>query len=169
MSSILTFSALAALATVATIPGCSAAADDNSLPLVVEVPVSVTQLPFTRLLSAPTSGFTEPAQLVIRDLNALNATWIVLHQGVALTPVPPVDLSQKMVVVLALGPRNVGGYAIHFDSITVQANLATVHYTVNTPGLDCISAPVLASPVDVVVVPRFDLVGFDAITLLQQC
>jgi hypothetical protein len=169
MSSLLTFSALAALATVATVPGCSAAADDNSLPLVVAVPVSVTQLPFTRLLSAPTSGFTEPAQLVIRDLNALNATWIIVNQGVALTPVPSVDLSEKMVVVLALGARQTGGYAIHFDSITVQADIAIVHYTINTPGLNCVSVQTLTSPVDVVVVPRFELVRFDAITLLQQC
>jgi hypothetical protein len=168
MSSLLTFSALVALATVATVPGCSAA-DDNSLPLVVAVPVPAAQLPFTRLLSAPTSGFTEPAQLVIRDLNGFNATWITLHQGVALTPIPSVDFSQTMVVVLALGPRQTGGFAIHFDSITVQADIAIVHYTINTPGLDCISAPVLTSPVDVVVVPRFELTRFDAITLLQQC
>jgi hypothetical protein len=106
---------------------------------------------------------------VIRDLNGFNATWITLHQGVALTPVPSVDFSQNMVVVLALGPRNAGGYAIHFDSITVEVDIAVVHYTVNTPGLNCVSAPVLTSPVDVVVVPRFELVRFDAITLLQQC
>jgi hypothetical protein len=171
MSSFRTLSALAALVAVASVHGCSAAADGFNLPLVIGTGLSSsTQLPFTRVLSTVTSGFSVPVDVVIRDQAALDAAWHTLFLGVAGSPIPTVDFTQKMVVLLALGPRETGGYAIHFDSIGVQAGLPIVSYTVNTPGLNCVSVQFLTSPVDVVLVPRVDgQTRFDARTILQEC
>jgi hypothetical protein len=71
--------------------------------------------PFTRLLSATTSGFSEPAELPLRDQTALAAAWRTIHNGVPGNEPPAVNFAQKMVIVLALGQRNTGGYAIRFD------------------------------------------------------
>jgi hypothetical protein len=54
--------------------------------------------------------------------------------------------------------------------MAVEAGIAVVRYTVNTPGLDCVTTEVLTSPVDVVVVPRVEgRIMFDPTTLLQKC
>ena len=170
MPSLLTLSVVAAVAAVASIPGCSTPADGSILPFVVGTRVTPSQEPFTRLFASATSGFTEPAAVVLRDEAALSAVWRTIFEGTPLVPVPTVDFAQKMVVLLALGPRNADGYTIHFDSMTVQAGMAVIGYTVNTPGLDCIPSQVVTSPVELVVVPRVDgRARFDATTLLKQC
>jgi hypothetical protein len=124
----------------------------------------------TRLHSAVTSGFTEPAELVLRDRAALESAWRTLHDGIAGNPVPTVDLSTRMVVLVALGPRNTGGHAIHVDSVTADGSRATVHYTATSPGPACMTAQMLTSPVDAVSAPRADgPVRFERRNVVQQC
>src|SRR4029078_8211700 len=84
--------------------------------------------PFTRLLSATTSGFYEAAILVLRDETAFAGAWRTVHNGIAGNQPPAVNFAQKMVIMLALGQRNTGGFAIRFDSIKVEATGYYVRY-----------------------------------------
>ena len=114
--------------------------------------------PFTRVKSAMTSGFTEPTELVVRDQQSLVDAWSTLSNGIAGNPAPTIDLTRKTVVILALGTRNSGGYAIKSDSVAAEGGNATVFYTVTTPGPDCMTSQIQTSPVDII---SFDRVRGD--------
>ena len=159
----------AAFFALAGIHGCATASDDP-VPSLVGGKVISSSEPFTRLTSAITSGFTEPAELVVRDPAALATAWRTLHNGVPGNPAPTVDFAQKMVVLVALGQRNTGGYAIRFDSMTVEGGIPVMRYTVTSPGASCMTTQMVTSPVDVVVVRRVDgQAQFAAVKVVQDC
>jgi hypothetical protein len=151
--------------------GCTAAKDDPNFPSIAGAGVSTTSAePFTRLLSATTSGFTEPAELVLRDQTAFANAWRTVHNGIPGNPAPAVDFTQKMVVLVALGQRNTGGFSIQFDSLTVASGIARVRYTVTSPGNSCMTTQSLTSPVDIVVVRRLDgQPQFEARSVVKEC
>jgi hypothetical protein len=156
---------------VAGADGCTAAADDPNFPSVAGAGVSRSSAePFTRLLSATTSGYTESAELVLRDKAAFAAAWNTVHNGIPGNPAPTVDFGQKMVVLVALGQRNTGGFSVSFDSMTVEAGTPRVRYTVTSPGASCMTAQVLTSPVDIVVVRRVEAQAqFIARPVVKEC
>lgn len=150
-------SLLAILALSTGAPGCTQAPDGGSaVPSAATTAGASMSQPFTRLLSATTSGFTEPAETVVREASTLASAWRTLHDGVPGNPPPSVDLVTRTVVVLALGPRNTGGYAVRTDSVTAEGTGATVHYTVTSPGPDCMTAQMLSSPVEIISFARAD-------------
>jgi hypothetical protein len=116
--------------------------------------MSSGQQSFTTLLSAATSSFTEPAELVVRDAAGLASLWSGVHGGRPGNPPPQVDFSRSSVVVLALGARRTAGYSVRLDSISGGEDGAVAHYTELPPGAGCVSAQVLTSPVQIVRVPR---------------
>jgi len=108
--------------------------------------------------------------MVLRTDAGLAGAWRTLHNGVPGNPPPAVDLTRKMVVLLALGPRNTGGFDIRVDSISAEGAGAVVRYTVTSPGPTCMNTQALTSPVDVVSVPRVDgQIRFDARRVVQPC
>src|SRR5205085_3863327 len=129
---------------------------------------SPSQQSFTRLLSVITSGYTEQAAVVVRDQAGVVTAWRTINNGVPGNPPPNVDLSKQMVVVLALGERNTGGYQIKFDAMTVETGGAVIQYTTTSPAPECGNTQMVTSPVDVVSVPRVDgEIRFDHRTVIQ--
>ena len=124
----------------------------------------------TRIHSATTSGFTGPEQLVLRDPAAWQAAWSRLHEGMVAPPLPAVDFTREMVVLLALGERSSGGYQIRFDGITVAGANATVRFTITEPGTGCMTTQAMTAPVDIVRVPRAaGTVRFEPTTARSNC
>ena len=160
-----------ALAIVAVASGCNSTTDGSfsSSNAGTAVRTAIAQ-PFTRILGANTSGFTEAVEAVLRDQAALQSAWRTLHDGVPGNPPPALDLASTMVVVLALGPRNTAGYGIRADSVTSSAENLTVHYTVTSPGPGCMNAQMMTSPVDVISIARASgQVRFIRETVIKQC
>ena len=112
--------------------------------------VMQSSIPFARVKSALTSGYTEPAELVVRDQKSLNDAWSTLSNGVAGNPAPTINLTRTSIVIVALGTRNTGGYDIKTDAVETEGNNVIVHYTVTTPGPDCMTSQMQTSPVDVI-------------------
>ena len=110
--------------------------------------------PFTRVASAMVSGFSEAAEMVLRDQAAVSNAWSTLANGVAGNPSPHVDFARTILVLIALGPRSTGGHGIHADSVVASGNDVVVHYTVTTPGRDCMTTQMMTSPVDVISIDR---------------
>ena len=108
---------------------------------------------FTVLLSAPTSGFDESEELVVRDAQALGAAWRTATSGVAGNPAPDVDLLREMVVVLAIGSRRTGGYTLEVTGVSVAKTGAVVRYSVTSPGSGCMTTQMMTSPVLIVRMP----------------
>jgi hypothetical protein len=133
--------------------------------------VSAGNQAYTRLYSGPTSGFSEPAELVIRDAAAFEQVFAsAMGEDMLVPPVPDVRFAREMVIVLALGQRNTGGYGIRFDGITADGTGATVRYTTTSPGPNCMTTQMLTSPVEIVSVPRVEgPVRFDARRVVEPC
>ena len=124
----------------------------------------------TRLASATTSGFTEPAELVLRDAPALAEAWRTLHGGIPAESPPAVDLARDMVVLVALGERSSGGHAVRVDGVSPAGDGATVRYTATRPGASCMTTMEITSPVDAVRVPRVDgAVRFERRDVVREC
>lgn len=152
------------------VPGCNQPAPTSASPPNAANVTSTQQQPYTRIMSAPTSGFTEGENLVLRNDSDLAAAWKTVHAGIPGNPAPTVDLSRNMVVLLALGQRNTGGYTVRFDSLTSEGSGAVVHYTVTSPGPGCMTTQMITSPIDVVSVPRADgTIRFDKSDVTDRC
>jgi hypothetical protein len=143
-----------ALLAVLAMPPARCAGHDPRADSGDERPMASEQQPASRSWRAVTSGFAEPAELVVRDSAALAALWSTLNGGRLGNPPPEVDFSRHSVVVLALGPRRTAGFSVRFDDVEREENGAVVRYTVTRPGPGCMTAQMITSPVEVVRVPR---------------
>ena len=162
--------ALTLVVALAGFGACGPASQAPSSSTVPGVDVTSEQQSHTRLLSMPTSGYAESAELVLRDAAAFAAAWRTLHQGIPGNPPPAIDFARRMVVLLALGQRNTGGHGIRFDAIVASGAGATVRYTVTSPGAGCMTTQAITSPVDVVSVPRVDgEIRFERRSVVQEC
>ncbi|MGI8546923.1 MAG: protease complex subunit PrcB family protein [Gemmatimonadaceae bacterium] len=158
-----------ATALVLAIPGCGQPAPTSSLPPNA-ANVTSAQQPYTRIMSAPTSGFTESENLVLKTDAGLASAWKTVHAGIPGNPAPAIDMAHNMVVLIALGQRSTGGYTVRFDSLTTEAAGAVVRYTVTSPGPGCMNTQMITSPIDVVSVPRIDgTVRFEKTDAVNRC
>lgn len=107
-----------------------------------------------RLYAAAHSAYEMAEETVVRDRAAWEAAWQQLHNGLAAEPVPPVDFTRDMVLLVAAGQRSTGGTSVRVDGVTAGAGGALVRYTVTEPGAGCMSAQVMTAPVEAVRVPR---------------
>jgi len=100
------------------------------------------------------SGMTESTRLVVRDAATWASTWSRIWTVKPAPPLPAIDFSREMVIVVGLGTRPTGGYSIAVESAATEAGNLNVVVRTDTPGGGCLSAQMLTSPVDVVRVPR---------------
>jgi hypothetical protein len=160
---------LLAVATLWLADGCGAPAQSapgDSASLAV----SDDQSSFTRLLAQNTSGYPEPAELVLRDRAALESAWRTLFAGNQGTPLPAVDFGRSTLVLLALGEKNSGGHAVRVDRVTRKGSTALVQYTVTQPGPGCMTTMMVTSPVELISIPRVaGEVRFARSTVIDRC
>ena len=129
-----------------------------------------SQASFTRILTQRASGFDEPAELAIRDRGTLESAWASLFNQVQGNPAPAVDFTRETVVLVALGRRSSGGYAVRVDAVTRNGDAAVVRYTATSPGPGCMTTQALTSPVDVVRTSRIaGPVRFERREVEQRC
>lgn len=103
------------------------------------------------------SGFREASRLVIRDAASWRRVWPVINGPVE--PMPPVispDFGEEIAVVVALGIRRSGGFAIQVDSVARYELGAVIYVTTMAPGRNCVTTGVMTSPVHAVRVPRIE-------------
>jgi len=115
----------------------------------------------------PMSGFHKPVEQVIRDERTWGEFWSIHRPG---TSPPPVNFDEMMVIATVLGDRPSSGYfvtidCVEFRSVPFAAECHT-SYTEHIPGQDCITEPVITSPYQIVVVPRF--LGVDTFTKMDE-
>jgi hypothetical protein len=149
--------------------GCSPPAA-SSTPSGAEAAVSTEQQSFTRLLLQNSSGYVEPAEVVIRDRPALEAAWRILNAGSQGGEPPAVDFGKSTLVLIALGEHSTGGYALHVDRVTRQGSAAVVHYTVTRPGAGCMTTQAITAPVELISMPRVaGEVRFQPTDVVERC
>jgi hypothetical protein len=122
-----------------------------------------SSIPIVRLRSEPysftfVSGFDEPSRLVVRDLATWQAAWTRTFRGASpIPPLPDIDFSREMVVLVALGSHSSGGYGILIDGAS-EAGVQGVDLAVHSisPGPKCGVTGAFTQPVDIARMPRRD-------------
>src|SRR6266699_4001500 len=132
-------------------------------------------IPVVRLRSAPYpfafySGLDKPDRIVIRD----PVTWQIVWKKIWLRdsevpPAPAVDFSREMIVVVALGARSTGGYAILIDGANEVANGGVNVSIRSTSPLNCLVTEAFTQPVDVARLPIRGKVEFTERQAVHQC
>ncbi len=118
-------------------------------------------IPLVRLRSEPfsytyNSGFDAPARLVIRDVAHWGTIWARIHaRSLPLPPVPTVDFSREMLIVVAQGSQPNGGFTILIDDAS-EVGIDGMSVTVRriAPGSRCFVTGAFTSPVDIARSPR---------------
>jgi PrcB C-terminal len=124
------------------------------------VPAGASSVPVRRVQPpAYYSAFQTPARLLIKDAASWASAWdqIAGHASL-LPPLPAVDFSTEMVIVLAMGSKPSSGYGIAITAVARdQTGALFVAATETSPAAkDCGLLTVITSPVDFVIIPRSD-------------
>lgn len=147
------------------VPGRSARTGATSAP-----PTMTSAQPFVRLYSAQNSGYRLGNETAIRDQAGWTAAWSTIHGGTPGEPAPSVDFTRDMVLLIALGERNSGGYTVRVDGVTPAGRGAVVRYTITEPGEGCMTTQALTAPVVAVRAPRVaGEVRFEPRTVRERC
>lgn len=103
------------------------------------------------------SGVREPLERVIRDHATWRDMWAAIWGSmVPERPLPEVDFTRDMVVVVALGERRTGGYNVLVSSAWETEGRVTVEARTRMPGTACFVTQAFTYPLDAVRVPRRD-------------
>lgn len=123
-------------------------ADPAASPAIVSGPG------IAELYAASHSGLRASQRTVISDDTEWSSTWDAINADV--NPAPPrpaVDLTKQAVIVVALGERHTGGFAIRVDSVRPVEGGRQVFVTTIKPGASCMTTQAMTQPVHVVTVP----------------
>lgn len=143
---------------VAAVPGCMQGVPEDAQA------VALSRIPEARWFLYD-SGMATARRRVIRDQGHWESRW--LEMVGSLRPIPPtpaVDFANHVVIVVAMGTRPTGGYAIDIEAVHAMDDDVWVSVRQTSPGPSCVVATANSAPVDVAVVPRF---GGDA-TFLEE-
>ena len=124
-------------------------------------PVPFTELdpkrPGPRRSFAHSSGILKPLRVVIRDRDAWLELWKQLSsQQSPPPPLPEIDFSREMLIVVAMGQRNTGGFGIIVDGVYKRYKKLEVVVKSISPGNNCMTTQALTQPVDIVRVQKSD-------------
>jgi PrcB C-terminal len=109
-------------------------------------------LPIRRIGQWTASGIDSPERKVIRDDSTFAQFWQALGAGQR----PVVDFSRDVVIAVAAGQRQTGGYAVAVERVARAGKSMTVEVVETVPGPGCWTTQQITQPVDVVVVAAAD-------------
>ena len=113
-------------------------------------------LPIRRIGQWTASGIDRPERKVIRADSTFAQFWQALGAGQR----PVVDFSRDVVIAVAAGQRQTGGYAIAVDRVARAGKSMMVEVVETVPGPGCWTTQQITQPVDVVVVAAADAPTF---------
>lgn len=106
---------------------------------------------FREMAKGAMSGFNEPTRLVITNQAEWEKVW--QKHNIRRTPVPEVpkvDFEKEMVLLVAMGMRNTGGYSIAIARIEKEEGRMVVHVDTKSPPPGAITLQALTAPFHVV-------------------
>jgi len=123
-------------------------------PACVDLPLA--RFRADELASVGANGWDDAATVVVRDRDAWQATWNKMHERLAgpRPPMPAVDFSSEMIVVIALGARSTSGFGVTITGASESDGVITIDALSTGPGPGCVTAQVITYPIDLVRLPR---------------
>ena len=111
--------------------------------------------PKNKTFPGPNQYIDEERLEVISDASAWAALWAEHHRGYSpAPPLPDIDFTENMIVVVYLGTRSNGCYSVGIDRIYQSGETNIVEYTERTPSAEDICTMALVSPSHLVVIRK---------------
>lgn len=112
-------------------------------------------LPIVTVVAAQSSGIDAGREEVIRDAEAWARAWREIHaRRSPAAPLPEVDFSRQMLLLVALGERPDGCHDVEIAGVEGAGDALRVAVREIVPGPGCICTMALVQPVHVVSVER---------------
>jgi hypothetical protein len=117
------------------------------------------------------SGLHDAAGFLVSDVSTWRNVWAQVYSGRQPKPaLPLVDFEAERVIVVALGERRSGGYAIRIDSLVAFEQGTAVYVTGLAPGDRCGVTLALTQPAHLVRAPMpAEPVIFEQRTVVHDC
>jgi hypothetical protein len=113
---------------------------------------------FRTLAKGAFGGIQEPTLQVIKDKAAWEKLWAKHAAGLKTVEKPPeIDFSKEMVILVAMGRQNTGGYRIQITRVEPIGGKLHISVLKTTPPPGGMSIQVLTAPFEMVAVPKSDL------------
>jgi hypothetical protein len=126
---------------------------------------------FETVASGTTSGITERKQIAIKSESEWISTWNMLNSSVnPVPPIPNVDFTQSMVILVTMGERTTAGYRVEITDITKETEGLLVKVVETSPGKGCVVPQVITRPYQIVVLERSEeAVIFNTQAVVKNC
>ena len=150
----------------AAVAGLNQVDPGTPVPIMPLSPRRCPTCPFTA-----TSGIKGRLRLLVRDHDAWLDVWKAINQPrVPMPPLPEIDFSREMLVVVGLGEKRTGGYSIVVDRAYESAEQLEIEVVSQSPGRNCVLTQVLTQPVDIARLPRTHRsVAFHDTEVVHEC
>jgi len=112
--------------------------------------------PIRTIAKGAISGIQEPTQELIKDQAAWEKTW-TRHATRVLEKRPEVDFSKEMVILVALGRKNTGGYTIEVTKVEPVGDKLQITVRRKSPTPGAMTVQMVTAPFQMVAVPQSDL------------
>lgn len=120
-----------------------------------EIKLKVSPIVFSEIQTGKNSNYSEFTTKEILNIKELSDVWVNLFAKYdRKPPIPLIDFENKMLIALALGERNSGGYSIQVNSILETKNNININVSENKPGSTCMTSSVMVYPFQLIEIPR---------------
>lgn len=116
--------------------------------------------PWREIASGSRSNIGQATRKVIRDPEAWKKWWSEhrtvetrLDGEIVPEPPPEVDFEKETVLILTMGTRSTGGFAIRFSGIRREDGVLTASFKTTSPGPDSLVTSALTAPFSIIAVP----------------
>lgn len=103
------------------------------------------------------SGLDEKENIVIKDRESWNELWGRAHAGNdAGLVMPEIDFNSQMIVAVAMGEKQTGGYRTQITKITDKKDSVKIYVAETSPGEKCFTAEAVSRPYHIVKMEKSD-------------
>ena len=108
-------------------------------------------IPFVELSAGLNGDFSEKKNTIITNQNEYNAVWTAAFSRFSGQPKPAkIDFENHLILLVAMGEKNSGGYSIKIDSIVENEKTIVVTILETSPGKSCTTTSMMTYPYQMV-------------------
>src|SRR5688572_10830682 len=96
------------------------------------------------------SGIQEPSELVITNKTQWREVWAKSSKRVPPEPTPEIDFSKESILLVSMGKKNSGGYAVTIDSVERKGEIIIARVIRKSPPEGAITIQALTAPFHIV-------------------
>lgn len=117
-------------------------------------PSGFKEISFTTLAEGNNGGFLEQKNVVVKSEEKLQEIWNEAYSNfMKKPPLPKINFETSVVVLVAIGERNNGGFSVKVASVTEHENNLMIIAEENIPNDNCVTTSMISYPYEIIEFP----------------